>query len=483
MVFGSETIHNIGLHINKNTLFNFLTNKEKIKIFQIIDEILVIWKDKRNKGIPTSQRTRLITDIISYFQNMIKRPAYESTISFIIFKGIDANPSKILKFIRSRVVQKDQINLQRTMELIYYSAILTPDLIYERSDHKFQVSDSEVEIFAKKVRERITQQILTSGFLTTIKGVEIEIQIDANMLEILIETTFAYSSNYKKVISMWDISSTFMYDLLKCITPGIIVFKNLEDKLISLPDDKRFISKNKALNLINEILPYINERRKTDISSLAHTVIGQIFTEFLTGKNGLKAFYEIILDYDRTDVYRQYRIDGLIHRNKQFTNLIEEESHIKNLNHYPRLSEYIVYITIDYTSSVNLYEVILPKLEKNYAGGNRHLIIVLFSSARYQHIENIRKVVSSEANKKDIEVTVLTIEEFQSYLNVGDKVKKEIAKVLKLMNTAISNSMSNSNSFNTLFEKSKNARIIIENILVNGMGVTQFYYNKYLGKI
>ncbi|KKM60238.1 hypothetical protein LCGC14_1543880 [marine sediment metagenome] len=300
MVFGSETIHNIGLHIKKNTLFNFLTNKAKIKIFQIIDEILVIWKDKRNKGIPTSQRTRLITDIISYFQNMIKRPAYESTISFIIFKGIDANPSKILKFIRSRVVQKDQINLQRTMELIYYSAILTPDLIYERSDHKFQVSDSEVEIFAKKVRERITQQILTSGFLTTIKGVEIEIQIDANMLEILIETTFAYSSNYKKVISMWDISSTFMYDLLKCITPGIIVFKNLEDKLISLPDDKRFISKNKALNLINEILPYINERRKTDISSLAHTVIGQIFTEFLTGKNGLKAFYEIILDYEET---------------------------------------------------------------------------------------------------------------------------------------------------------------------------------------
>ena len=51
------------------------------------------------------------------------------------------------------------------------------------------------------------------------------------------------------------------------------------------------------------------------------------------------------------------------------------------------------------------------------------------------------------------------------------------------MNTAISNSMSNSNSFNTLFKKSKSAKIIIENILVNGMGVTQFYYNKYLGKI
>jgi len=483
MVFGSETIYTIGLHIKKNALFNFLTNKAKIKIFQIIDEILLIWKDKRNKGIPTSQRARLITDIISYFQNMIKRPVYESTISSIIFKGIDTNPSKILKFIRSRVVQKDQINLQRTMELIYYSAILTPDLIYERSDHKFQVSNSDIEIFAKKVRERITQQILTSGFLTTIKGVEIVVQIDANMLEILIETIFAYSNNYKKVISMWDISSTFMYDLLRCITPGIIVFKNLEDKLISLPDDKRFYSKNKALDLIYEILPFINERRKTDISSLAHTIIGQIFTEFLTVKNGLKAFYEIILDYDRTDVYRQYRIDGLIHRNKQFTNLIEEESHIKYLNHYPRLSEYVVYITIDYTSSVNLYEVILPKLEKNYAGGNRHLIIVLFSSERNQHIENIRKVVSSEANKKDIEVTVLTIEEFQSYLNVGDKVKKEIAKVLKLMNTAISNSMSNSNSFNTLFKRSKNAKIIIENILVNGMGVTQFYYNKYLGKI
>ena len=483
MVFGSETIYNIGLHIKKNTLFNFLTNKAKIKIFQIIDEILVIWKDKRNKGIPTSQRARLITDIISYFQNMIKRPAYESTISYIIFKGIDANPSKILKFVRSRVVQKDQINLQRTIELIYYSAILTPDLIYERSDNKFQVSDSDVEIFAKKVRERITQQILTSGFLTTIKGIEIEVQIDAKMLEILIETTFAYSNNYKKVISMWDISSTFMYDLLRGITPGLIVFKNLEDKLISLPDDKRFYSKNRALNLINEILPFINERRKADISSLAHIIIGQIFTEFLTVKNGLKAFYEIILDFNRNDVYRQYRIDGIIHRNKQFTNLIEDESHIKNLNHYPRLSEYIVYITIDYTSSVNLYEIILPKLEKNYAGGNRHLIIVLFSSKRNQHIDNIRKVVSSEANKKAIEVTVLTIEEFQSYLNVGDKVKKEITKVLKLMNTAISNSMSNSNSFNTLFKQSKNAKIIIENILVNGMGVTQFYYNKYLEMI
>ena len=483
MVFGSETIYNIGVHINKNTLFNFLTNKAKIKIFRIIEEILAIWKEKRNEGIPKSQGARLITDISLYFQNMIRRPAYESTISYIIFKGMDANPSKILKFVRSRVVQKDQINLQRTMELIYYSAILTPDLIYERSDNKFQVSDSDIEIFSKKVRERITKQILNSGFLTSIKGVEIEVQIDPKMLEILIETTFAYSNNCKEVISMWDISSTFMYDLLRCITPGIIVFKDLEDKLISLPDNERFYSKNKALNLINEILPYINERRKTDISSLAHIVIGQIFTEFLTVKNGLKAFYEIILDYKRNDVYRQYRIDGIIHRNKQFTNLIEEESHIKNLNHYPRLSENIVYITIDYTSSINLYEVILPKLEKNYAGGNRHLIIVLFSSERNQHIDNIRKVVSSEANKKDIEVTVLTIEEFQLYLNVGETVKKEITKVLKLMNTAMSNSMSNSNSFNTLFKKSKNARIIIENILVNGMGVTQFYYNKYLGKI
>ena len=112
-----------------------------------------------------------------------------------------------------------------------------------------------------------------------------------------------------------------------------------------------------------------------------------------------------------------------------------------------------------------------------------NLIIVLFSSERKQHIDNIRKVVNSEANKNDIEVTVLTIEEFQSYLNVGETVKKEITKVLKLMNTAISNSMSNSNSFNTLFKKSKNAKIIIENIFVNGMGVTQFYYNKYLGKI
>ena len=369
------------------------------------------------------------------------------------------------------------------MELIYYSAILTPDLIYERSDHKFQVSDSDVEIFAKKVRERITKQILNSGFLTSIRGVEIEVQIDPIMLEILIETTIANSNNYKKVISMWDISSTFMYDLLRGITPGIIVFKNLEDKLISLPDDKRFYSKNKALNLINEILPYVYERRKTDISSLAHTVIGQIFTEFLTVINGLKAFYEIILDYKRNDVYRQYRIDGVIHRNKQFKNLIEEGSHIKNLNHYPRLSEYTEYITIDYTSSVNLYEVILPKLEKNYTGGNKHLIIVLFSSECDQLIGNIRKVVSSEADKKDIEVTVLTIEEFQLFLNVGETVKKEIIKVLKLMNTAISNSMSNSNSFNNLFKKSKNAKIKIENILVSGIGVTQFYYNKYLGKI
>ena len=482
MVFGSETIYNIGLHIKKNTLFNFLTNKAKIKIFQIIDEILVIWKDKRNKEILITQRARLIIDIISYFQDMIKRPAYESTISYIIFKGIDANPSKILKFVRSRIVQKDQINLQRMMELIYYSAILTPDLIYERSDHKFQVIDSDVEIFAKKVKERVTQQILNSGFLTTIKGVEIEVQIDANMLEILIETTFAYSNNYKKVISMWDISSTFMYDLLKGITPGLLVFKNLEGKLTSLLDDKRFYSKNKALNLIDGILPFINERRKTDISSLAHTIIGQIFTEFLTVKNGLKAFYEIILDYSINNNYRQYQIDGIVHRNKQFTNLIEKGAHIKNLNHYPILSEDIEYITIDYTLSVNLKEVILPKLEKNYAGGNKHLIIVLFSSNCHQHIDNIRKVVTNEANKKHIKVTVLTIKEFQIYLNVDNKVKKEIRTVLKLMNTAISNSISNSNAFDTLFNQSKNAKIIIENIIVNGMGVTQFYYNKYIGK-
>ena len=80
MVFGSETIYNIGLHIKKNTLFNFLTNKAKKKIFQFIDEILVIWKDKRNKEILTTQRAQLITDIISYFQNMIKRPAYESML-------------------------------------------------------------------------------------------------------------------------------------------------------------------------------------------------------------------------------------------------------------------------------------------------------------------------------------------------------------------------------------------------------------------
>ena len=156
MVFGSEIILKMALNIEKNAYFSFLTNKAKLKIFQIIDEILEIWENKR---IPKSQRSQLIIDVISYFQDMVKRPVYESTISSIIFKGIDANPSNILKFIRNRVVQKDQINLQRTMELIYYSAILTPDLIYERSAHKFQVSDSDIEIFAKKVRERITQQI------------------------------------------------------------------------------------------------------------------------------------------------------------------------------------------------------------------------------------------------------------------------------------------------------------------------------------
>ncbi|KKL46368.1 hypothetical protein LCGC14_2346280 [marine sediment metagenome] len=127
-----------------------------------------------------------------------------------------------------------------------------------------------------------------------------------------------------------------------------------------------------------------------------------------------------------------------------------------------------------YRENVAMTEEEHGKLVDNYGKAATEKGIVKLNLTEYD--------ITVDRLGRNIKVTVLTIKEFQIYLNVDNKVKKEIRTVLKLMNTAISNSISNSNAFDTLFNQSKNAKIIIENIIVNGMGVTQFYYNKYIGK-
>ena len=102
-----------------------------------------------------------------------------------------------------------------------------------------------------------------------------------------------------------------MYDLLRGITPGEMVFKNLQTQLGTLSNDERFNSRDKANNLIDNILPLLGERRKTDIGNLVHAILGQIFTEGLAIEKGLRVFYEIMLDYNPSGDYDKYRIDGV----------------------------------------------------------------------------------------------------------------------------------------------------------------------------